>query len=62
VSTILQNRPLGRRVGIAISGGLETGAVTHGRPVEGAIPSVCTENPGQPGEPDFDDIPRRAIS
>ena len=58
--TILQTLPVGERVGIAFSGGLDTSAALHWMRRKGAIPFAYTANLGQPDEPDYDDIPRRA--
>ena len=60
MSTILQSLPAGERVGIAFSGGLDTSAALHWMRGKGAIPYAYTANLGQPDEPDYDDIPRRA--
>src|ERR1051325_8401142 len=57
---ILQHVPRGERVGIAFSGGLDTSAALHWMRGKGAIPYAYTANLGQPDEPDYDDIPRRA--
>ena len=57
---ILQNLPVGERVGIAFSGGLDTSAALHWMRQQGAIPFAYTANLGQPDEPDYEDIPRRA--
>jgi argininosuccinate synthase len=61
VGTILQSLPAGERVGIAFSGGLDTSAAIHWMRQRGAIPFAYTANLGQPDEPDYDDIPRRAL-
>src|SRR5205807_1539218 len=58
---ILQSLPVGERVGIAFSGGLDTSAALHWMRAKGAIPYSYTANLGQPDEPDYDDIPRRAL-
>jgi argininosuccinate synthase len=58
---ILQSLPSGERVGIAFSGGLDTSAALHWMRSKGAIPYAYTANLGQPDEPDYDDIPRRAL-
>ena len=58
---ILQALPVGERVGIAFSGGLDTSAALHWMRRRGAIPYAYTANLGQPDEPDYDDIPRRAL-
>src|SRR5437660_4747569 len=61
MATILQSLPKGDRVGIAFSGGLDTSAALHWMRAKGAIPYSYTANLGQPDEPDYDDIPRRAL-
>jgi argininosuccinate synthase len=58
---ILQSLPAGQKVGIAFSGGLDTSAALHWMRHKGAIPYAYTANLGQPDEPDYDDIPRRAL-
>jgi argininosuccinate synthase len=60
VRIILQNLPVGERVGIAFSGGLDTSAALHWMRHKGAVPYAYTANLGQPDEPDYEDIPRRA--
>ena len=60
-STILQNIPAGQKVGIAFSGGLDTSAALHWMRNKGAIPYAYTANLGQPDEPDYDEIPRKAM-
>ena len=62
MSHILQELPVGKRVGIAFSGGLDTSAALHWMRAKGAIPYAYTANLGQPDEPDYDDIPRRALA
>jgi argininosuccinate synthase len=62
MSHILQGLPVGQKVGIAFSGGLDTSAALHWMRARGAIPYAYTANLGQPDEPDYDDIPRRALS
>ncbi len=61
MTTILQNLPAGQKVGIAFSGGLDTSAALHWMKLKGAIPYAYTANLGQPDEPDYDDIPRKAL-
>ena len=58
---ILQSLPAGEKVGIAFSGGLDTSAALHWMRHKGAIPYAYTANLGQPDEPDYEDIPRRAL-
>ena len=60
MTTILQNVPVGQKVGIAFSGGLDTSAALLWMREKGAIPFAYTANLGQPDEPDYDAIPRRA--
>ncbi len=62
MSHILQHLPAGQKVGIAFSGGLDTSAALHWMRAKGAIPYAYTANLGQPDEPDYDDIPRRALA
>ena len=57
---ILQSLPVGERVGIAFSGGLDTSAAVHWMRARGAIPCAYTANLGQPDESDYEDIPRKA--
>ena len=61
MSTILQNIPVGQKVGIAFSGGLDTSAALHWMRNKGAVPYAYTANLGQPDEADYDDIPRKAM-
>ncbi len=61
MATILQNLPVGQKVGIAFSGGLDTSAALHWMRNKGAVPYAYTANLGQPDEPDYDEIPRKAM-
>jgi argininosuccinate synthase len=61
VSNILRSLPIGEKVGIAFSGGLDTSAAIYWMREKGAIPYCYTANLGQPDEDDYDDIPRRAL-
>ena len=61
MATILQHLPVGERVGIAFSGGLDTSAALHWMRSKGAIPYAYTANLGQPDEPDYDAIPQKAL-
>ncbi|UUX94103.1 argininosuccinate synthase [Aquabacterium sp. J223] len=58
---ILQQLPVGQKVGIAFSGGLDTSAALHWMKLKGAKPYAYTANLGQPDEPDYDEIPRKAM-
>jgi argininosuccinate synthase len=62
MSTILQSLPVGQKVGIAFSGGLDTSAALLWMHQKGAIPYAYTANLGQPDEPDYDAIPQRALA
>ena len=48
-------------MGIAFSGGLDTSAALLWMRDKGAIPYAYTAHLGQPDEPDYDSIPRRAL-
>jgi len=60
MATILERVPVGERVGIAFSGGLDTSAALHWMRSKGAIPYAYTANLGQPDESDYDAIPEKA--
>jgi len=61
MSVILESLPVGQRVGIAFSGGLDTSAALHWMKQKGALPYAYTANLGQPDETDYDAIPRKAL-
>jgi argininosuccinate synthase len=61
MSVILESLPIGQKVGIAFSGGLDTSAALHWMKQKGAIPYAYTANLGQPDETDYDSIPRAAL-
>src|SRR4029079_13427060 len=61
MANILQQLPAGENVGIAFSGGLDTSAALHWMRAKGAIPYAYTANLGQPDEPDYEEIPRKAL-
>src|SRR5215469_7484316 len=61
MSTILEHLPVGQKVGIAFSGGLDTSAALHWMKLHGAHPYAYTANLGQPDEADYDEIPRKAL-
>ena len=61
MSVILESLPVGQKVGIAFSGGLDTSAALHWMRLKGAIPYAYTANLGQPDEADYDEIPRKAL-
>ena len=57
---VLSSLPVGERVGIAFSGGLDTSAAVAWMREKGALPFAYTANLGQPDEPDLDGVPNRA--
>ena len=59
-ATILQNLPVGQKVGIAFSGGLDTSAALLWMKLKGANPYAYTANLGQPDEDDYSAIPEKA--
>ncbi len=61
MSVILEHLPVGQKVGIAFSGGLDTSAALHWMKIHGAHPYAYTANLGQPDETDYDAIPRKAL-
>ena len=61
-TNILQRLPVGERVGIAFSGGLDTSAAVHWMRAKGAVPCAYTAHLGQPDESDYNEIPRKAIA
>ncbi|HVW78893.1 MAG TPA: argininosuccinate synthase [Alloacidobacterium sp.] len=61
MSVILESLPVGQKVGIAFSGGLDTSAALHWMKQKGALPYAYTANLGQPDESDYDAIPRKAL-
>ena len=61
MSTILQSLPVGQKVGIAFSGGLDTSAALLWMRQKGAVPYAYTANLGQPDESDYEAIPRKAM-
>ncbi|WP_029461429.1 argininosuccinate synthase [Serpentinimonas barnesii] len=60
--TILQSLPVGQKVGIAFSGGLDTSAALLWMQLKGALPYAYTANLGQPDETDYEAIPRKALA
>ncbi len=61
MSKVLQSLPIGERVGIAFSGGLDTSVAVAWMRDKGAIPCTYTGDLGQPDEPDVEAIPGRAL-
>ncbi|MCX5590829.1 argininosuccinate synthase [Alcaligenes endophyticus] len=61
MTSILESIPVDKKVGIAFSGGLDTSAAILWMRNKGSIPYAYTANLGQPDEPDYDAIPRKAL-
>ncbi|RYG48844.1 argininosuccinate synthase [bacterium] len=61
MSRILQSLPVGEKVGIAFSGGLDTSVAVNWMRERGAIPYCYTGVLGQYDEADVDSVPDRAI-
>ncbi|MGN8553237.1 UNVERIFIED_CONTAM: argininosuccinate synthase [Microbacterium sp. SLM126] len=61
MSKVLQSLPIGERVGIAFSGGLDTSVAVAWMRDKGAVPCTYTGDLGQPDEDDIDAIPDRAL-
>ena len=59
-SVILGSLPVGERVGIAFSGGLDTSCALAWMREHGAIPYAFTADLGQYDEPDIDAVPDKA--
>jgi argininosuccinate synthase len=57
---ILGSLPVGERVGIAFSGGLDTSCAIAWMRERGAVPYAFTADLGQPDEPDVEAIPAKA--
>jgi len=60
VSKVLSSLPVGERVGIAFSGGLDTSVAVAWMRTNGAIPCAYTADLGQYDEPDIASVPGRA--
>ncbi|MBF0672466.1 MAG: argininosuccinate synthase [Salinibacterium sp.] len=60
MSKVLTSLPVGERVGIAFSGGLDTSVAVAWMRDKGAVPCTYTADIGQPDEPDIESIPDRA--
>jgi len=61
VSKVLTSLPVGERVGIAFSGGLDTSCAVAWMRDKGAVPCTYTADLGQYDEPDIDSVPGRAV-
>ncbi len=60
MSKVLASLPVGERVGIAFSGGLDTSVAVAWMRAKGAIPCTYTADLGQYDEPNIDLVPDRA--
>ncbi|WP_022892787.1 argininosuccinate synthase [Agromyces subbeticus] len=60
MSKVLTSLPVGERVGIAFSGGLDTSVAVAWMREKGAVPCTYTADLGQPDEPDVEAVPDRA--
>jgi argininosuccinate synthase len=60
VAKVLTKLPIGERVGLAFSGGLDTSVAVAWMREKGAIPCTYTANLGQYDEPDIESVPGRA--
>lgn len=61
MTKVLASLPIGEKVGIAFSGGLDTSVAVAWMREQGAIPFAYTANLGQYDEDDIDSLPNRAI-
>lgn len=60
MSKVLASLPVGEKVGIAFSGGLDTSVAVAWMRENGAIPYTYTADLGQADEPDIESVPDRA--
>lgn len=60
MSKVLASLPIGEKVGIAFSGGLDTSVAVAWMRAKGAVPCTYTADLGQYDEPDIDSVPSRA--
>ncbi len=61
MAKVLSSLPVGERVGIAFSGGLDTSVAVAWMRENGAIPCTYTADLGQYDEPDIGSVPGRAL-
>ena len=61
MSKVLSSLPVGERVGIAFSGGLDTSVAVAWMRDKGAVPCTYTADLGQYDEPEIDLVPGRAV-
>jgi argininosuccinate synthase len=62
MSKVLSELPVGQRIGIAFSGGLDTSVAVAWMREHGAFPYAYTADIGQYDEPDLDAVPGRGIA
>jgi len=62
MSKVLTSLPVGERVGIAFSGGLDTSVAVAWMREKGAVPCTYTADLGQYDEPDIASVPSRATA
>src|SRR3984957_12212868 len=62
MSKVLSSLPVGERVGIAFSGGLDTSVAVAWMRAKGAVPCTYTADLGQYDEPDIASVPGRATA
>ena len=61
MSKVLSELPVGQRIGIAFSGGLDTSVAVAWMRERGAVPYAYTADVGQYDEPNLADVPERAL-
>ena len=62
MTKVLSSLPVGERVGIAFSGGLDTSVAVAWMREKGAVPCAYTAEIGQYDEPDVTSVPDRAVA
>ncbi|MET0798476.1 MAG: argininosuccinate synthase, partial [Rhodococcus sp. (in: high G+C Gram-positive bacteria)] len=62
MTKVLNSLPVGERIGIAFSGGLDTSVAVAWMREHGAIPFAYTADIGQYDEPDLSDVPARGLA
>ncbi len=62
MSKVLMKLPVGEKVGLAFSGGLDTSVAVAWMREKGAVPYTYTADIGQPDEPDIESVPGRAAA
>jgi argininosuccinate synthase len=60
--SVITSLPVGERVGLAFSGGLDTSAAVAWMAEKGAVPYAYTADLGQPDEPDLGAVAKRAVA